>query len=254
MTHLQMMSGHARRNKRLAMLADGPLGQSLAVVANGPILDPNLGSFIDGHDRVIRFNRYETEGYEKAMGSKTTDWVLLDKLITLRQLDQFKRVLVRCNRDRLFQLHMTICRTFGFLKRGSYQCHKSLKYPTPRLPKSLYYIYSEPHEVIPEARRLYPMPFVLDQLRPKLKGGVPSTGLLGLIMLIRYGACPEWFYVDGFATPVKLIGYGPRDRLINCHYFDGSKRKSIGGLHNYDAERELINEWEKECLVERCDV
>jgi hypothetical protein len=45
-----------------------------AIVGNSPIvLDSKNGSFIDSHDKVIRFNIAKTAGYEKFVGTKTTD-------------------------------------------------------------------------------------------------------------------------------------------------------------------------------------
>ena len=43
----------------------------IILVGNGPsILENELGSEIDSFDKVVRFNNFEIEGYEKHVGSK----------------------------------------------------------------------------------------------------------------------------------------------------------------------------------------
>jgi hypothetical protein len=51
-------------------------GKTIAVVGNGPSeLGKNKGAEIDGHDIVVRFNNYQTTGFEEDYGSKTDVWV-----------------------------------------------------------------------------------------------------------------------------------------------------------------------------------
>lgn len=58
------------------VLADYLEGKSIAVVGSGPgEIGKGNGREIDLHDVVIRFNDYETRGYEQDYGSKTTVWV-----------------------------------------------------------------------------------------------------------------------------------------------------------------------------------
>jgi hypothetical protein len=47
----------------------------LAVVSNGRgVVGGGHGEAIDRHDQVMRFNRFETKGFEKDCGTKTTIW------------------------------------------------------------------------------------------------------------------------------------------------------------------------------------
>ena len=46
------------------------------------ILNKNLGSYIDGFDNVVRFDRFKIKGYETDLGRKCTYWVLNYKLTT----------------------------------------------------------------------------------------------------------------------------------------------------------------------------
>jgi len=53
-------------------LGVGRKPRSCAVVSNsGMLIDRGLGSFIDSHDLIFRFNFAPTKGYEKDVGSKT---------------------------------------------------------------------------------------------------------------------------------------------------------------------------------------
>lgn len=64
------------RNIRREKLAKLVKGKTIAVVGNGPSeIGRNLGQEIDTHDIVIRFNNYDTKGYEKDYGRKTNIWV-----------------------------------------------------------------------------------------------------------------------------------------------------------------------------------
>ena len=48
---------------------------SILIIANGEsILNNDYGEFIDKHPLVARINNYQTEGFEKQIGSKTDIW------------------------------------------------------------------------------------------------------------------------------------------------------------------------------------
>lgn len=40
------------------------------------LLDEEYGDFIDSHPYIVRFNNYETKGYEKNVGTKTDGWAM----------------------------------------------------------------------------------------------------------------------------------------------------------------------------------
>lgn len=51
-------------------------GKKIAIVGNSPNLQgKGLGAKIDGFDVVVRFNNYQTKGFEKDYGSKTDVWI-----------------------------------------------------------------------------------------------------------------------------------------------------------------------------------
>lgn len=53
--------------------------ETIVLVGSGPsLLGSNLGAVIDAFDNVVRFNEYQTQGYEQDVGSKVTHWVRND--------------------------------------------------------------------------------------------------------------------------------------------------------------------------------
>jgi hypothetical protein len=53
-------------------------GMKCVLVGNGTsAIEKPLGSFIDSCDEVVRFNSFETKGYEEFVGTKTTTWFLV---------------------------------------------------------------------------------------------------------------------------------------------------------------------------------
>ena len=49
------------------------------IVGNGrSVLHSNVGGLVDNYGAVVRFNDYQTEGFAKHVGTKTTLWVLSD--------------------------------------------------------------------------------------------------------------------------------------------------------------------------------
>lgn len=54
--------------------------KSVVLVGNGPSLQgTRLGSIIDAHDEVVRFNNYRLTGFESDIGTKTTLWSTFGK-------------------------------------------------------------------------------------------------------------------------------------------------------------------------------
>ena len=69
------------------------------LVGNGPsLLERKMGCKIDEYNIVIRFNKYETQGYETQVGQKTDIWCLdtghFLKLFNQRDLRDFKEIWV----------------------------------------------------------------------------------------------------------------------------------------------------------------
>ena len=64
------------KNRKNNLFLNSLYGKSVAIVGNGPSeIGKKLGSEIDSHDIVIRFNNYDTVGFEEDYGEKTSIWI-----------------------------------------------------------------------------------------------------------------------------------------------------------------------------------
>jgi len=210
------------------------------IVGSGPILNPNLGDFVDSFARVMRFNKFVTEGWEGAVGSKITDWFFIGgnmqrKLskwkagdLLANSMNGLERVLIRVENKVIDPCHLELYRIFG-------------------IPSENLFIVNRGGGGVPEDRRLWVDEEFFKYIIGRL-GAYPTTGILGILLVLEH-------YCD---PPVPLVGFGPSDKFVNCHYYndwkhDDPRDPSVKKAHPWHKERELINEWEREGLVERCD-
>jgi len=62
---------------------------TIVLVGSGTSLrDSNLGRIIDTFDNVVRFNEYQTEGYDQDVGSRITHWVRNDLVSNAARIGQ----------------------------------------------------------------------------------------------------------------------------------------------------------------------
>jgi hypothetical protein len=74
------------------------MSREIVLVGNGPsILDKELGSYIDEHEIVVRFNAFVTEGFEKHCGTKADIWV---RHPYVRELRSAPKVLIKISAGR----------------------------------------------------------------------------------------------------------------------------------------------------------
>lgn len=69
----------------------------IIVIGNSPsVLGFEAGKIIDSFGQVVRFNNYQTYGFEKFVGSKTTIWARSNSKQTLERpnLKQYQRVII----------------------------------------------------------------------------------------------------------------------------------------------------------------
>jgi len=72
------------------------LKNNIVVIGNGSsVLNDEFGHLIDEFDEVVRFNLFETYGYERYVGSKTTIWFRNSGPMKERDESQFKQVIVQ---------------------------------------------------------------------------------------------------------------------------------------------------------------
>lgn len=71
------------KNRNERVLENLLSGKRVAVVGNGPTeIGKKRGTEIDNHDIVIRFNNYQTDGFEEDYGLKTDIWVRNGNILT----------------------------------------------------------------------------------------------------------------------------------------------------------------------------
>lgn len=59
--------------------SNNPLFQGVCIVGNGrSVLSQSAGPAVDKFETVLRFNEFQTSGFEKHVGTKTSVWVLSD--------------------------------------------------------------------------------------------------------------------------------------------------------------------------------
>ncbi len=65
----------------------------IMLVGNGPsVLDSSLGTQIDAFDHIVRFNNYQTKGYEKHVGKRTTIWSRWYALPHAKPMNTFEEI------------------------------------------------------------------------------------------------------------------------------------------------------------------
>ncbi|MDF1666255.1 MAG: glycosyltransferase family 29 protein [Planctomycetota bacterium] len=189
-----------------SVLMDCIKNKSVAIVGNGPSeVGTGNGSIIDQHDYVVRFNNYQTEGFELDYGSRADIWVCNGaneiERRTDEELEGYKLIILEpdLNRDRintgiydlLIDLLKNHTNKIVFVDRDS-------------------------------KKRLV-----------ELLGSYPSTGMTAIDLLSRYTKV-SLDTIFGFSFKQKLIstGKGPD------HYFEDDLPDCT--RHNYYMESDYI--------------
>ena len=68
----------------------------------------------------------------------------------------------------------------------------------------------------------------------------PTTGMVSIAEAI-----------DRWGDVVDIAGYGPADEYVPGYYY--TDESITATCHNYEAERILLNEWERDGLIRRID-
>ena len=69
------------------------MSNEIVLVGNGPsLLRKTLGSKIDSFPQIVRFNSYQTEGFRKHVGSRTTIWSRWYGLKITRPMHELEKI------------------------------------------------------------------------------------------------------------------------------------------------------------------
>ncbi|XP_069689641.1 beta-galactoside alpha-2,6-sialyltransferase 2 [Periplaneta americana] len=195
-----------------------------AIVTNaGSLFGSGLGTFIDMHDMVLRFNHAPTTGYEADVGTKTTLRIVNSQVVSKP--------------------------SFNFMTSPLYQNVILLAWDPSNYSSTLEEWYRQPDfDVFTpyfQHRKLHPKQafYLLDprsqwtlwdwiqSLIPvRIRKNPPSSGFLGLALML-----PHCLHVD-------LFEYVPSIRLTKrCHYWDVAEDSSctFGVWHPLAAEKLL---------------
>ena len=182
--------------------------EKIAIVVSSPnIIGSCKGEKIDAFERVVRFNHVLTEGYDKDVGSKTTDLVVNCHVHSGRDLKQLG-----------FEKY-----NHSFVDKFNY----------------LNVIYVDSNSlngrgIIPEKFNFYFLEkSAYDQTRlsPYKLNKLPSVGFAFICALVNIGIKP---YLFGFSSSEDKKDHK------GTHYFE--KRPPAGSCHDPSQERVLLSE------------
>lgn len=195
-----------------------------AIVTNaGSLFGSGLGTFIDMHDMVLRFNHAPTIGYEADVGTKTTLRIVNSQVVSKP--------------------------SFNFMTSPLYRNVILLAWDPSNYSSTLEQWYRQPDfDVFTpyfERRKLYPeqafylldprsqwmlWDYIQSLIPVRIRKNPPSSGFLGLALML-----PHCLHVD-------LLEYVPSVRLTKrCHYWDVAEDSSctFGVWHPLAAEKLL---------------
>jgi hypothetical protein len=181
--------------------------KEIIVIGNGTsVLNYQMGELIDSFREVVRFNDYQTKGYESFIGSKTTIWARSNSKRTReREWLSYKNVIIASPEW-----------NFGNIKNIIKDKSNAIVIPKEQ---SL------------DLQNELELPGRVVKRGEMSKRGWPSTGLLILNYLLKYN---KFVYIYGFDC-FKKEGGDPR------HYYNNKEKMITTYVHSEDKEKEWIN-------------
>lgn len=197
---------------------------SCAVIASsGALRNSNLGSFIDSHEVVLRFNHAPTRGFERDVGRKTTVRVLNSQVVTRQEFKFLSS-----------PLYKNITLVLWDPSNYSASLDEWIRNPEFNLfPNFIQYRKQEdkPRVFLINPLTIWDVWDFLQRNSPnRLRKNPPSSGFLGLRLLL-----PHCNFVD-------VVEYIPSTRVTKrCHYYDPNENPActFGVWHPLAAEKLL---------------
>ncbi|CAG0881684.1 unnamed protein product [Cyprideis torosa] len=206
----------------------------VAVSNSGKLMGSKLGTFIDSHDVVLRFNHAPTRGFERDVGSKTTYRIVNNKLLNAYNSyfwqstsnlktfwDQlpFREILITyedCNRIHDFHKNRD-SEDISLMTREIYRMFDDNFYWLPyknSLGKYIELLKAYPMEemfyVIPDTQ--WALWDFLQRFTPtRINSKSPVSGFLATFILLYL--CEE-------VSLVHFVPTAPSGRTSSCHYFE----------------------------------
>jgi hypothetical protein len=184
------------------------INRDIIVIGNGSsVLKHNVGDVIDSFTDVVRFNDYQTVGYEKQIGSRTTVWARSNSVRTKeRNWSLYTNVIVASPEWNFGTVQKIIkgkSNAIVIPKEQSLALQTELKLPGRKVKKGV-----------------------------KAQRGWPSTGILVIDFLLK---THEVIYIHGFDFFQKENGY-PR------HYYNKIEKMTVTHVHDSNKEKEWVNQ------------
>ncbi|CAH1183746.1 unnamed protein product [Phaedon cochleariae] len=197
---------------------------SCAIIASaGSLKNSNLGSFIDSHDLVMRFNNAPTKGFEVDVGRKTTIRLLNSQVVTKPQFNFLTSTMYK---------NVTLV----MWDPSNYTSFISDWLDHPEFNLFMNYMAFRKNDQKSRAFLMNPQTiwnvwdFLQDNSPSRLRRNPPSSGFLGLKLLLP------------FCNFVDVVEYVPSVRVTRrCHYYDPEDNPSctFGVWHPLAAEKLL---------------
>tara|TARA_B100001094_G_scaffold313398_1_gene351149 strand:- start:1099 stop:1788 length:690 start_codon:yes stop_codon:yes gene_type:complete len=203
-----------RKNKRIQINNINTNKQKMIIIGNGPsVMKKHLGSVIDKFDIVVRFNSFETNGFEKYVGSKTDFWFINAKNIRTKSEPIIEKLkYIKCKQI--------------FIEQNPYDTKSKLLSYFPEIQK---------HNIqfmnMDDFHFIHNKFFKKGKLNPHASLGVRAIYTLSK----RYYKTHD-IYIYGFDN----------FNTQNIHYMNDNIKQPEGYLHNSINEQKIINFLENE--------
>ncbi|XP_053565833.1 beta-galactoside alpha-2,6-sialyltransferase 1 [Bombina bombina] len=204
--------------------AAGELGTCAVVSSAGSIKSSALGSEIDSHDAVLRFNAAPTTGFSDDVGSKTSFRLVNSQVVTLPEHKLLEDPLYNSGilimwdpKPYKADVHQwSNSPEFQFFDRYREYCNKNPLQPFYILhPQNIWELWNIIQEITVE--EIHPNP--------------PSSGLLGILLMMNL--CDQ----------VNVYEFLPSERkTAMCHYYQKYQDHActMGGYHPLIYEKNLV--------------
>ncbi|XP_018596524.1 beta-galactoside alpha-2,6-sialyltransferase 1-like [Scleropages formosus] len=201
----------------------GPMKRCAVVMSSGSMRDSSLGSQIDEHDAVIRFNAAPTKGFSADVGNKTTLRLINSQLMTVE---------AKFLSNPLYHTGVLIVWDPAPYSRDLYAWYKKPDFNF--FPKYKEYRKAHPEQpfyILSPSVQWDLWDVIQENSETDIQPNPPSSGMLGITVMMSL--CEE----------ITIYEFLPsRRRSDLCYYFKGhiNKQCTIGHYHPLTFEKMLI--------------